>query len=142
MKIREATKHDLDEIIDLWKKTSLSIKEKGRDKKSNLQNQLKQPNMWLLLAEEKSSIIGVVLVTHDTRKGWINRLAVQPDKRRQKIASKLLEEAEKTLLENGIQIFAALIEDQNSPSKKFFFSTNYKQHKDISYFPKRLSDEI
>ena len=42
-------------------------------------------------------LVGIVVATHDGRKGWINRLAVHPDYRRRGIAKKLIEEAEEYL---------------------------------------------
>ncbi|MHA1591878.1 MAG: GNAT family N-acetyltransferase, partial [Candidatus Heimdallarchaeaceae archaeon] len=99
MKIRRANKDDILVIIDLWKKTGLPIRPKGRDAPENLTTQLDEPNLWILVAEESGEIVGVVLVTHDTRKGWINRLATKPSRTREGIAAKLLHAAEKTLFE-------------------------------------------
>ncbi|MCE7745277.1 MAG: hypothetical protein GPJ52_09110 [Candidatus Heimdallarchaeota archaeon] len=70
MKIRRATKEDIDIIIDIWEKSGLPIRPKGRDAPENLSKQLNEPNLWILVAEESGEIVGVVLVTHDARKGW------------------------------------------------------------------------
>jgi len=70
--------------------------------------------------------VGVVLGTHDGRKGWINRLAVHPDYRRTHIASRLVRTCEHGLGEQGIQIFAALIEPDNAASKAVFRSLGYE----------------
>ena len=44
-------------------------------------------------------LIAVALLTHDSRKGWINRLAVEPAYRRQGLASRLVAEAERWFTE-------------------------------------------
>jgi len=52
--------------------------------------ELKAGQAIFLVAAADQRIAGVVLGTHDGRKGWINRLAVAKDFRRQNIASKLV----------------------------------------------------
>ncbi|NPE06905.1 MAG: GNAT family N-acetyltransferase [Asgard group archaeon] len=141
MKIRRATKEDIDVIIDIWDKSGLPIRPKGRDAPENLIKQLNEPNLWMLVAEESGEIVGVVLVTHDTRKGWINRLATKPSRIREGIATKLLHAAEKSLYEIGIEVIALLIKDDNIPSRAFFEKENYQYSEEIAYYSKRLDPE-
>ncbi|NHJ85319.1 MAG: GNAT family N-acetyltransferase [Asgard group archaeon] len=141
MNIRKATKDDIEEIIEVWQESGLPIRPHGRDDPSNLNKQLEQPNLWILIAEEDNNLVGVVLVSHDSRKGWINRLAVRPKSARQGIATKLLQEAEKSLIQAGIEVFACLISDDNIASRTFFEKNNYVYHNDITYYSKRFSEE-
>ncbi|MHA1220395.1 MAG: GNAT family N-acetyltransferase [Candidatus Heimdallarchaeota archaeon] len=138
MIIRKATQKDIQAIIDIWIKSGLPTRPKGRDKPENLANQLKQPNLWMLVAEEDSEIIGVVLVTHDARKGWINRLAVLPSRLHEGIATSLLREAEQSLKEIGLLIISTLISDDNQISRQLFEKENYRYHETITYYAKRL----
>lgn len=87
-------------------------------------------------------MIGVVLGTHDWRKGWINRLAVHPDRRRRGIARKLIEACEQAFLDLGIEIFAALVESDNEVSTAIFRRTGYKMDIPVHYFHKRLGPEV
>ncbi len=141
MKIRRATKEDIPVIVDIWVKSGLPIRSKGRDAPENLAKQLIEPNLWILIAEESGVIVGVVLVTHDTRKGWINRLAIQPSRIKEGIATKLLQAAEKSLYEIGIKVIALLIKDDNLTSRAFFEKENYQYSKEIAYYSKRLDPE-
>jgi ribosomal protein S18 acetylase RimI-like enzyme len=95
----------------------------------------------LLGAYDNGKLVGVVLLTDDGRKGWINRLAVDPDYRRKGIAKSLIDKSEEIFRERGIHLFAALIEDWNIPSQELFHSKGYNKHNDIFYFTKRDSDE-
>lgn len=70
-------------------------------------------------------LVGAVLGTHDTRKGWVNRLAVHPDYRRLGIASRLVRRAEREFRNQGIQMFAALVEPGNVASEAFFRALGY-----------------
>jgi len=65
-------------------------------------------------------LLACVVITDDTRKGWINRLAVDPGYRRQGLAARLMLEAEQALREKGIHVFAALIEHENTASLSLF----------------------
>jgi ribosomal protein S18 acetylase RimI-like enzyme len=76
------------------------------------------------------------------RKGWINRLAVDPNHQRHGIAKALVDEAEKVLRKHGAKIFCALVEDDNVASKEFFKKCGYVEHRDIIYFSKRDSEEV
>ncbi|MBE0520560.1 GNAT family N-acetyltransferase, partial [Candidatus Bathyarchaeota archaeon] len=93
-------------------------------------------------AFEDNDLVGTVIISCDLRKGWINRLAVDPDYRHRGIAKALIAESEKALRKLGIKIFCALIEDYNAISKKLFKECGYVEHHDITYFSKRDSDEV
>jgi len=102
---------------------------------------MKDDHLLFLGAFENNKLIGVIIVNHEGRKGWINRLAVLPEFQRKGVASKLIEYGENWLRERGIKIYATLIEDYNDSSKKLFKKMGYVFHKDIFYFSKRESDE-
>jgi ribosomal protein S18 acetylase RimI-like enzyme len=95
------------------------------------------PNVLFLVAEEGSRVIGTVLATHDGRKGWINRLAVDAALRKRGIGARLVREAERRLEALGMDILACLIEDDNAVSMEVFEKLGYKKHPEIIYFAKR-----
>ena len=141
MKIREATQEDMPPLLQLRSQTGLPVKPEGRDRLEKLVKQMTKENMWILIAEENKKIIGAVLVSHDTRKGWINRLATDPQRTQEGIATKLLRKAEKSLEEAGIEVFAALITEDNQLSRTLFEKENYQFYEEITYYSKRLSPE-
>lgn len=141
MIIRRATNIDIPKIISLWKKTDSAMRPHGRDHPDNLARQLREENMWMLLAEEENNLLGVVLVTHDSRKGWINRLAVTPSARRKGIATKLLQVAEESLSAAGIDVYAALIKQENGPSRALFEKCGYSYKEYVTYYSRKKSPE-
>jgi len=142
MEIRRLTIKDYKEMISLWLTAKLPFKPKGRDSREAIAVEMKANPDFFLGAFEDNSLVGVVITSCDIRKGWINRLAVDPDHRHRGIAKALIAESERTLRKHGIRIFCALIEDYNAISKKLFKECGYVEHHDITYFSKRDSDEI
>ena len=128
---------DYDSVMALWKESKLPCKPKGRDSRANLQKQMELTMVRFLVAELDGKVFGTVLASHDGRKGWINRVAVSKEYRRKGAARRLLLEAERWLGEEGIDIIACLVEDDNEPSIRFFLETGYTRHADIDYFSKR-----
>jgi predicted GNAT family acetyltransferase len=139
--LRHLTVDDYEAIIRLWKQAGLqSVRLQGRDSRDAFAAQLAAGQRAIGL-EDKGQLVGAVLVTHDTRKGWINRLAVHPDHRRKGYATELIAAAEQELRAMGFRIFAVLIEADNHVSQELFAREGYKAH-GIVYMSKRNSDDV
>ncbi len=139
--LRHLTVDDYGAIIRLWKEAGLeSVRLQGRDSHDAFAAQLAAGQRVIGL-EDAGQLIGAVLVTHDTRKGWINRLAIHPDHRRKGYATELIAAAERELRGMGFQIFAVLIEADNNASQELFAREGYKAH-DIVYMSKRNSNDV
>ena len=139
--LRHLTVDDYDAIIRLWKEAGLeSVRLQGRDSHDAFAAQLAAGQRVIGL-EDAGQLIGAVLVTHDTRKGWINRLAVHPHHRRKGYATELIAAEERELRDMGFQIFAVLIEADNNASQELFAREGYKAH-DIVYMSKRNSNDV
>ena len=133
---------DYTELISLWERAGLPYKPNGRDEETNILEQLKEKNNFFIKATDNNRIVGFVIASHNKRKGWINRLAVDPDYQHQGLASQLITEAEHRFLQAGIKIFACLIENWNTSSMSIFTKNNYIVHKDIFYFTKKIEKNI
>jgi len=142
MEIRKLAINDYEEIIKLWSRARLPYKPKGRDSKEAIAGQMKANPEFFLGAFEDNRLVGMVIISCDMRKGWINRLAVDPDYRNRGIAAALIAESEKILRKHGVRIFCALIEDYNAASRELFKECGYVEHRDIIYFSKRDSNEV
>ena len=142
MKIRRLTLDDYDRVTELWSRAKLPFKPKGRDSRDAMATQMVATPDFFLGMYQDNDLIGVAILTCEGRKGWINRLAVDPDYRRHGVAETLIAECEKTLRRHGVRLFCVLIDYDNSVSKELFKKCGYVEHHDILYFSKRDSDEI
>ena len=138
--IREFTLNDYEQVTALWTQTGIHYRPGGRESRSHLSKELQGGQAIFLVAVADRRIVGVVLGTHDGRKGWINRLAVAKAFRRQNIASKLVAAVEIRLNALGLDITACLIEPENAASKSFFAKVGYAKAP-VEYFSKRQSPD-
>jgi len=140
--IKQLDLADHDRILALWQASGLhSIRPQGRDSQESLAQQLAIGVQTILGLEVDGHLVGVVVATHDSRKGWINRLAVAPDHRRKGYAIQLIAAAEQALHQQGIHVIAALVEPGNTPSLNLLKKTGYTEYEPpIHYLSKRSSD--
>jgi N-acetylglutamate synthase len=142
LQIRRLTAADYDEIVNLWSISNLPYKPKGRDSREAIAAEMKFSPDFFLGAFDEERLVGVAVVSCDSRKGWINRLAVHPDCRRRGIAVDLIDECENVIRKRGLKLFCALIEESNMSSIRLFKKLGYVEHRDIIYFCKRESDDV
>ena len=140
-KIRKLTIDDYDELIRVWVDSGLPYRPLGRDRKDFIAKEMRRSDTAFIGLFENSRLLAVGLATYDGRKGWINRVSVDPDYRRQGLASKIIQECENFLESNGAEIIACLIEDYNLPSMALFQKHGYLYSEDVLYFSKRKSED-
>ena len=142
--IRRLGLDDYEELLVLWQRAGLySLKPQGRDGRVSLAQQLASGVQTILGLEAEGQLVGAVIATHDSRKGWINRLVIDPGYRRRGYAARLIAEAEKVLREQGMRIVAALVESDNPNSLALFQKVGYVEiDPAIHYLTKRDSDDV
>jgi ribosomal protein S18 acetylase RimI-like enzyme len=133
---------DYDSVISLWEHANLPFKPKGRDRRESIEQEITKDTALFYVAEYQNRIIGSIFATQDGRKGWINRLAIEPRYQREGIGGLLISEIEKKFDQQGILIVCCLIEDWNKGSLHFFEHKGYQRHNDIIYFSKRKHDLV
>ncbi|HYR82389.1 MAG TPA: GNAT family N-acetyltransferase [Thermoplasmata archaeon] len=141
VRLRPLRRTDYHAMIALFQIAGMNPKTRGRDSPRSFTEQLRRNRRSYLGAFDGDRLVGVVLGTHDTRKAWINRLAVHPDYRRRSIAARLVRACERVLREQGLKMFAALIEPENRASEAFFRSLGY-EILPILYARKKLRDSV
>ncbi len=141
VKIRSLTHEDYDDLRILWEKSGLPYRGKGRDSREAIRKQIEEnPDLYLGAFLDRR-LVGSVIASFDGRKGWINRLVVLPEYRRQGIARLLIAAAEEVLRKRGAKVIGALIYNTNEPSLELFQRMGYTIDEDILYLSKRESEE-
>jgi GNAT superfamily N-acetyltransferase len=151
----DLTVADHTELIALWERAGLHIRPEGRDAPDALARQMASGQQRVIGIRAVTPdvpqgapggtaagpLVAVAVLTHDGRKGWVNRLAVDPSHRRRKLAAALVDEAERWFTEDvGLEVWAALIESDNTASRSLFRALGFQQL-DIVYVTKRTRPE-
>lgn len=140
--IRPVEPDDHPAIVRLWDAAGLSTRPAGRDAEAAFLQQLAHFPATYLVAEHDGRVVGVILGTHDQRKGWINRLAVHPQYRRRGLARRLIAACEEAFAALGIGIVAVLVERDNDTSAELFRAAGYVTDVPVHYFRKRACPDV
>lgn len=132
--LRLAAADDYPRLLDLWSRSGMEVSLSARESEAAYRQQLAHFAEFYLVAERAGEIVGVVLGTHDLRKGWINRLAVAPECRGQGIAGRLVEECTRRLECAGVELVAALVEPPNAASAAVFEKLGFTDEIKVRYF--------
>ncbi len=135
---RDAQSDDYDELVVLWRDSGSSISLQGRETCEAFHRHVERFPGLSIVALDSTRMVGVVLGSHDGRKGWINRLAVLPAYRRRGVAAALVTACDTAIRAAGIDIVAALVETDNPASAALFRKLGYSDAIQVHYF-RRLS---
>jgi GNAT superfamily N-acetyltransferase len=128
---------DYPAILEVWRLAGLPVRPAGRDAPEAFAYQLADGRQRAVGIREGNRLIAVAVLTHDGRTGWINRLAVDPAYRRRGVGSALVAEAERWFRDDvGLEVFAALIEEENVASLALFEALGYGRPR-VAYVSKR-----
>ncbi len=138
--IRHAAVQDYDALLDLWRAAGSDVEPAKRESREAFARQLAMFDGLYLVAEVVDEgggrIVGAVLGSHDGRKGWINRLAVDPEYQRRGIGAILVTAVDAAIRAHGITIVCALVESDNAASATLFRQLGYADNVPVIYFRK------
>jgi len=142
VELREISDDEVERAVSVWLESGLPIKSQGRDTIENLRKLREADPELFIGAFEEGRMIGAILGTDDRRKGYVNRLAVLPDRRGSGIAKMLVERCENVFRARGRQVICTMIEEYNDESKALFTNIGYKREDEIVYYTKREAEDV
>jgi len=140
--IRRLTFDDYDEIMRVWAVSGLPIKSNGRDSRDMVAAEIAREWCAYFGLFVNDKMVGVTITQFDGRRGWINRLAVDPDYRGMGLAGDLMAKCDEFLDQFGEVVPCALIEGENMPSMACFEKAGYVCERSISYWTKRPRPDL
>jgi N-acetylglutamate synthase len=140
--IRKAKREDYWDIISLWDRAGLHHQPNGRDSQGNMAKEFENPEVDALVAFSGGRMVGIIIGTNDGRKGWINRLAVDPEYRGRGLAKVLVDQVEQCFKARSLKIFSCLIIAENEASQCLFEQIGYDRHPEVIYYSKKVDPDI
>ena len=123
MLIRLFTMNDFDAVTALWARAGLLA---GRsDERPEIEKKLERDPDLFLVGVVDDRIVAAVMGSYDGRRGWVNHLAVDPDRHGQGLGAMLLGELECRLQAKGCIKLNLLIEPDNACVEGFYRRLGY-----------------
>ena len=140
--IRKMKIDDYEKVYELWMSCVGMGLNNLDDSKEGISKFLKRNPETCLVYEADNSIVGVILVGNDGRRGYIYHTSVHPNYRKQGIAQKLVDSAMQELASLGINKVALLVFERNEVGNAFWESQGFTVRNDILYRNKALTDIV
>jgi len=135
LRIRAYAIEDEKDVIALW--TACGLVSPQNNPKLDIERKLKVDPHWFLVGELDGEIVATCMVGYEGHRGWINYLAVRPDRRRQGLAGQIMQEAERLLREARCPKINLQIRATNSQVIEFYESLGFRPD-DVVSMGKRL----
>lgn len=142
--IRLVTICDYDKMFALWNSTEQSKRALNSvdDSREGIDRFIKRNPSTCFGAFSGEQLVGIILTGHDGRRAIIHHLCVHPDFRRQGIAGRLVECAEKAIKAEGINKMFGLVFKDNETANAFWEKQGYSLRTNLNYRNKSLNDQI
>jgi ribosomal protein S18 acetylase RimI-like enzyme len=111
-------------VINLW--TACNLVVPHNDPRKDIRRKLQVNPEWFLIGEQDNQIISTCMVGYEGHRGWINYLAVSPHAQRRRVASRMMEEAERLLRKAGCPKINLQIRSTNLQVIEFYKSIGFK----------------
>jgi len=136
MTVRAFVPADEDQVVDLWRRCGLT--RPWNDPHADIaRKRTTQPELFLVL-----ELDGVVAAMggYDGHRGWVNYLAVAPDRRHQGLGRVLMTELEQLLAARGCPKLNLQVRADNAAAIAFYTGLGYGRD-DVVSLGKRLIDD-
>ncbi len=124
---------DFDAALALWRRCE-GVGLRDSDSPAGLATYLERNPGLSFVAEREQGIIGSVLAGHDSRRGYLQHLAVAPEHRRQGIGSELLSRCVAALAAAGIGKVHIHVFADNPAGHEFWARRGWLQRDEIQVY--------
>ena len=131
MIIRAFKESDEDAVIALWARCGLL--RPWNDPRKDIARKLGVQRELFLVGVEAGRIVAAAMAGYEGHRGWINYLAVDPDRRRSGCGRALMLEAERRLRELGCPKINVQIRRDNLEAIAFYSRLGFKEDEVVSY---------
>jgi ribosomal protein S18 acetylase RimI-like enzyme len=123
-RIRPFQEEDEPAILLLWQECGLIVAH--NDPRRDIRRKLRVNREWFLVGEEGGLILATCMAGYEGHRGWINYLAVAPQRQRQRLATRMMEEAERLLRAAGCPKINLQVRTTNAQVIAFYESLGFK----------------
>lgn len=137
MEIIELTTADVDACAALW--AACDLTRPWNDPVLDARRAVTAPSSAILGIRGTSGLIGTVMVGGDGHRGWVYYLAVDPARRNEGWGRRLMEAAERWLIDHGLPKIQFMVRSTNTAVLGFYESLGYERQ-EVEVLGRRLDD--
>lgn len=142
MNIRKMIIEDYDEVYALWMSCAGMGLNNLDDSKDGIDKFIKRNPDTCFIAESENKLVGVIMAGNDGRRGYIYHTAVNPQYRKQGIASQLVNTVVQALKQCGINKVALVVFGGNQQGNDFWENLGFKVREDLVYRNRTITEMI
>src|ERR1700761_1000061 len=124
LRLRPYRPEDEEAVIELWRACNLVVPH--NNPRRDISRKLQVNPEWFLVGELDGVLVASCMAGYEGHRGWINYLAVSPQKQRRRIATQMMEEVEKLLRKAGCPKINLQIRSTNLQVIDFYKSLGFK----------------
>ena len=136
IEIRTARHEDAAGVLDLWRQADAAPT--VTDDAAAVLGLIDHDPDALIVATLRGAVVGTLIATWDGWRGNMYRLAVHPDHRRRRIASRLVSEGESRLRAKGCRRVTALVLREEDQAVRLWSEVGYEQQPEMARFRRNL----
>jgi ribosomal protein S18 acetylase RimI-like enzyme len=138
MKIRPFVESDQDRVIDLWNRCGLL--RPWNDPHKDIARKLKVQRELFLIGEIDGRVVAAMMVGYEGHRGWVNYLAVDPERQRQGLGREMMAEAEIRLKALGCPKIQLQVRRDNAEAIAFYRRLGYAEDAVVNMGKRLIED--
>jgi ribosomal protein S18 acetylase RimI-like enzyme len=124
MIIRMAKAEDRENVVDLWRRTGLTVP--YNDPYADFDFALGKAASDVVVGELEGSVAASAMVGHDGHRGWVYYVSVEPSRQGQGLGEEIMSACESWLRERGVRKIQLMVRDSNARVKGFYQAIGYE----------------
>lgn len=129
MKIENFSPQFYEDVVDIWKKTGISVT--SSDTKDELKLMLNRNPDLCLIAKIDEKVIGVIMGGFDGRRGYVHHLAIDPEYQKEGYGRLLMDELIERFKKKRVHKIHLFIEKHNEDVIAFYSKLGWEIRKDL-----------
>ena len=129
MKIEKFTMESYEDIVELWRKSGISVG--STDTRDEIERMLQRnPNLFLI-GKIDNKVIGAVMGGFDGRRGYVHHLAIDPEYQRRGFGTMIMDDLIKRFRKIGVHKVHLFIEKYNKELVEFYMNLGWEIRDDL-----------
>lgn len=138
LRIRAFAETDAEQVIALWSRCGLV--RPWTDPRKDIARKLLVQRDLFMVGENDGRVVAAVMVGYDGHRGWVHRLAVEPELQGKGLGRRMMAEAERRLMDLGCPKMQLHVREDNLVVLDFYRRLGFAEEAVVT-MSKRLCDD-